>query len=172
MGTVTKKILFCSDLTKRSVQVFKQAVALAMQTDASISMVHVVPKEDAAYKGEFIDWMDQELYDRIRKGHEAKAKNVLIDKQKGMTQIQDALREYFEQTGKNKAEHQQIAIDAIEVMEGSVAFSIPEFAAANGCDLIVMGYHQEGTFLNALMEGGGEILRRNRINILIVPVQD
>lgn len=168
MATVINKILFCSDLTKGSVKVFEQAVALALQTNAKISMIHVIQEEDSSYKGEFIDWIDQELYVRIKKSRQAKAKDVLIDKQKGMTEIQHALRNYFEQTGKNMDEHQQVSVDAIEISEGRPALAIPEFAEANGCDLIVLGYHQNGSFLRALMESGKKIMQRNDINVFLV----
>lgn len=168
MATIINKILFCSDLTKGSVEVFEQAVALALQTNAAISMLHVVHEEDAAYKGEFIDWMDQELYARIRKSRQTKAESVLVDKKKGMTELQQALKDYFKQTGKNVDEHQQVSVDAIEIREGKAALVIPEFAEANGCDLVILGYHQEGSFLRALMEGGKKIMQRNNINVFLV----
>lgn len=171
MATIINKILFCSDLTKDSVKVFEQAVTLALQTNAAVSMIHVVKKEDAAYKGEFIDWMDQELYDRIRKSRQAKARDVLIDKQKGMSEIQKVLRQYFEKAGKSAEENRQVTIDSIEVAEGYPSLSIPEFAETNGCDLIIMGYRQKGSFLRALMESGKKIIQRNNINIFLVPIE-
>ncbi len=172
MSTVINKILFTSDLTKYSVKVFEQAVALALQTGAAISMIHVVQEEpDATYKGEFIDWLDQDLGNRIRKKRQAKAKDILIGKQTGMVEIQNALKEYFEKTGK-KIEGQQITVDAIEVNEGNASLAIPEFAEVNGCDLIIMGYRKEGSFLRAVMENGGSIIKRNKINILLVPLEE
>ncbi|MCF8024436.1 MAG: universal stress protein [Desulfobacteraceae bacterium] len=172
MATIINKILFCSDLTKGSIKVFEQAVTLALQTNATISMLHVVQEEESTYKGEFIDWMDQELYARIKKSRQAKAENVLVDKKKGMTELQQTLKDYFKQTGKNMEEHQQVSIDVIEIREGKAALAIPEFAEEKGCDLIVLGYHQEGSFLRALMESGKKIMQRNSINVFLVFLEE
>lgn len=170
MATIINKILFCSDLKKSSITVFEKAMALALQTDASISMIHVFEEDDAVYKGELVDWMDHELYTRIRKKRQVSARDVLISKQKGMSEIQRVLKDYFEKTGKDKQEYKDIPIDAIEVKEGNPSLVIPEFAESNGCDLIMIGYHQNGTFLKALIESGKKNMLRSGISIFLVPL--
>jgi nucleotide-binding universal stress UspA family protein len=173
MATIINKILFCSDLTKGSIKVFEQAVALALQTGSTISMIHAIQDEqEAAYKAEFIDWMSREIYNNVRKKKEEKAKNVLIDKQKGMIEIQNALKKYFEETGKHIEEYQQVTVDAIEISEMKPELAIPEFAETNGCDLIVLGYHKRGSFLRGIMESGKDIMQRNNINVFLVFLEE
>ena len=170
MATKINKILFTSDLTKHSVKVFEQAVALALQTSASMSMIHVIKKEGSGRKIGLVDWIDEELYIRIQKKHQEKAKNVLIGKKSGISEIQKALRKYFDNNGKNMDEHQQISVDAIEVREPNAGEAIIEFAEMNGCDLIILGFHRRASFLKGLIDSGNKILEQKKINIFLVPL--
>jgi nucleotide-binding universal stress UspA family protein len=174
MAKKIKKILFTSDLSEESVEVFQHTVGLAFQTGASITMVHVIDTVTSENQKRISYLIDSETYERIRQEGQETAKNVLIGKQKSLPMIQNAMREHYEKTSdKMFGADEQITIDAIHVVYGNPAEKILEIAETSNCDLITMGYHKRGSILRALT-GRAEknVMQKSTKPLLLVPLDD
>ncbi len=168
-----KKILFASDLTESSIEVFERTVALASQTGASITMLHVIEDGSTGSQNRMIHLVDSKEYERIRKEGQQMVKNILIGKQRTIPVIQNALQKLCDQTnGKVCGTDDPVEIDAIEVKYGSVPDAITELAETAGCDLIAMGYYKRGSILKALM-GRAEkaVMQRSKRPLFLVPLE-
>ena len=168
-----KKILFTSDLSEDSVQVFQHTVGLAFQTGASIVLLHVIDNTASDNQKRVSYLIDSETYERIRQEGQEAAKNVLIGKQKSLPIIQNAMREHYGKASDQiTGPDQQVVIDAIHVLYGNPAEKIVEVADTFDCDLIAMGYHKKGSILKALA-GRAEkgVMRKSRKPLLLVPLE-
>ena len=168
-----KKILFASDLTESSIEVFERTVALASQTGATITMLHVIEDGSSGSQNRMIHLIDSEAYERIRREGQEKVRNVLIGKQRTIPLIQNVLHELCEKTNdKVCGTDNPVLIDAIEVKYGNAAEAITELAETAGCDLIAMGYHKKGSILKALM-GKAEkgVMQRSKKPLFLIPLE-
>jgi len=86
------RILFSSDLSKGSVDVFEQTVALASQLEASIVMLHVIEDGSSTVQNRMIHLVDSAVYEKIRKENKEAVKNLLIGKRRTIPIIQNALK--------------------------------------------------------------------------------
>jgi len=145
-----EKILFTSDLTKGSVEVFEQTVALASQMGASISILHVMQEPSSGTETKMVHIIDSQVYEKILKDRQEKIKNALVGKKRGVPLILNALRELCEKTTNKICRDQPVNIDRIDVMYGNPADEITRFSESESCDLIVMGYKKKGSLLKAL----------------------
>lgn len=172
-----KRILFTTDLSKSSVEVFEQAVSLAAQTGASITILHVIEDGSTASQNRVVHLVDREVYEKIRNENRDEVKNVLIGKQRTVPVIQNALQEMCDKTNDKvcKIADTPVAIDNIEVHFGNAADVITLTATTMACDLIVMGYHKKGSILKTLMGGasaGKNVMKQSKIPIFLVPIED
>lgn len=168
-----KKILFATDLSKSSIDVFEQTVVLASQTGASIAMLHVIEDKSSASQNRMIHLVDSEVYEKIRKEGQDQVKNVLIGKQRSIPVIQKALSELCSETSEKVCgADNPVAIDAIEVTYGNAAEEIIKFAETAGCDVIAMGYYKKGSLLKALM-GRAEkgVMAQSKKPLFLVPLE-
>lgn len=166
-----RKILFASDLTESSIEVFEQAVALASQVGASITILHVIEDYTATDKPSgIIHLVDKDIYEKIRKEAQENVKNVLIGKQKTIPVIQEALQKLCDETCTGHAE--TVNIDGIEVRYGISADIILEVAEICGCDVIAMGYKKKGSLLKALMGGSSskKVIQEAKKPIYLIPI--
>jgi nucleotide-binding universal stress UspA family protein len=167
-----KKILFTSDLSEGSIEVFEQTVGLAFQTGASITMLHVIDNATSENQKRVSYLIDAETYERIRREGQEMAKNALIGKQKSLPIIQNAMRECYGKTcDKIVGSDKPIVIDSIQVMYGYPAEKILETADILDCDLIAMGYHKKGSILRALA-GRAEkgVMKKSKKPLFLVPL--
>jgi len=77
-----KRILFTTDLSKSSIEVFEKTVALAAQTGAAITMLHVIEDGSSDVQNRTVHLVDRQAYEKIRSESRDIIKNVLIGKQK------------------------------------------------------------------------------------------
>lgn len=170
-----KKILFATDLSKSSIAVFEQAVALASQVNASIVIVHVIEDGSSGKQNRMIHLVDHALYEKNRKESQDNVRNVLIGKQRLIPIIQNALRDLCGKTNDNAcgAEH-PVLIDSIEVVYGHAAEAIIEIARAADCDMIAMGHNKKGSLLKMLTGSniGKNIIQESKIPILLVSIME
>ncbi|MBU1194162.1 MAG: universal stress protein [Proteobacteria bacterium] len=169
------KILFATDLSRSSVDVFEKTVALANQVNASIVIVHVI--EDGSGGGgtqkQIIHLVDRDLYEKNRKQSQDTVRNVLIGKQRLVPAIQKALKELCDQNNACTGDVERpVKIDSIEVVYGNAAERIMEIAEKTGCDLISMGYYQHGSILKMITGShiGKNIIHGSNIPVFLVPL--
>jgi len=171
-----KKILYTTDLSKSSIDVFEQTVSLAAQTGASITILHVIEDKSNANQNRVVHLVDKEVYEKIRNEHRDEVKNVLIGKQRTIPAIQEALQDLCQKTNDKVCQVQDpVTIDNIEVHFGSAPDVITLIAKATDCDLIAMGYHKKGSILRTLMGGasaGKNVMKQSICPIYLVPIED
>jgi nucleotide-binding universal stress UspA family protein len=169
-----KRILFTTDLSKSSIEVFEKTIALAAQTGAAITMLHVIEDGSSDVQNRTIHLVDRQAYEKIRNESRDIIKNVLIGKQKTIPLIQNALAELCDQTtGKICGESRPVVIDSIEVRFGNAANQIMEVADTLQCDLIAMGYFKKGSLLKALVSGsaGKSVMQQSKKPLFLVPLE-
>lgn len=167
-----KKILFTTDLSKSAIEVFEQTVSLAVQTGASIVMLHVVEDGSAGSQNRTVHLVNKDDYEKIRNDKTDRVKNVLIGKVKSVPLIQNALQELSEQT-KDKLDlfDTPVDIESIQVLYGNAADMIVKMAGITQCDLVVMGYHKKGSILKSMTGSAGKrVLKQTRIPLLLIPL--
>lgn len=168
-----EKILFTTDLSKNSIDVFEQTVALAAQLGACITMLHVIEDKSSQINQGAVYMIDSQLYEAIRNESKNMVRNVLIGKQKSVPEIQEALSKLFDETTNEilGADH-PVTIDGIEVRAGNAAEEIIAVAQEIKCDLIALGHYHKGSLLRALTGSAGKrVLKRSNIPIFLVPLE-
>lgn len=174
MAQDIKNILFTTDLSPRSKEVFENAVALALQTSASVTILHVIEDGSSSTQSILAELVGKEAYDHIRQENESFARNVLIGKQKEVPIIREALKR-LSQSAFSKFEDKEdpVIIEAIEVRVGKVVDEILQFAEGSPCDLIVMGHHQKSMLLKAMMGSTvNSVLRVSKKPVYLVPIDE
>ena len=169
-----KKILFTTDLSKSSIEVFEETVALASQTGASITMLHIIEDGSSGIQNRTVHLVDREVYEKIRSESRDIIKNVLIGKQKTIPVIQNALSALCDETtGRICAENRPVVIDAIEVRFGNAANEIIQVAESMQCDLIAMGYFRKGSLLKGLISGSAvkSVMQQSKKPLFLVPLE-
>ncbi len=166
------KILYTTDLSKSSIEVFEQTVALASQTGASIVILHVIEDSSSSKVNRTIHLVDKNEYEKIRNESRDMVKNVLIGKQKTIPVIQEALHDLCRKTNDKVCENDQaVEISGIEVHYGNAADMITQVAESTGCDLVAMGYYTKGSILKSLMGSAGKsVIKQSKIPLFLVPI--
>jgi len=174
MAQDIKNILFTTDLAPRSKEVFEKAVALALQTGASITILHVIEGGSGPTQSILAELVGKDAYENIRQENESFARNVLIGKQKEVPIIREALKR-LSQSAFSKFEDKDdpVIIEGIEVRVGNVVEEIIQIAEDNRCDLVVMGHHQKSMLLKAMMGSVvNSVLRTIKKPVYLVPVDE
>ena len=169
MAKPIRKILFTSDLTKASVQMFEQTVVLASQLAASITILHVIADGSTGSQNRIVHLVDRDVYERIRNESRENVKKVLIGKEKAVPVIENALRELCNDMPEKK-DIPHVKIDSIEVHYGDPAEHITAFS--RNADLVVMGYYRKGSLLRALMGSAGRsVIKKSQIPVFLIPIE-
>lgn len=168
-----KKILYTTDLSKSSIEVFEQTVALASQTGATIVILHVIEDGSSSTSNRMVHLVNKDEYEKIRSESRDMVKNVLIGKQKTIPVIQEALQELCKKTNDKVCDvGRPVEISGIEVHYGSAADMITQVANATGCDLVAMGYYKKGSILKSIMGSAGKsVIQQSKIPLFLVPIE-
>lgn len=164
-----KKILFTTDLSQRSKEVFNDAAALAVKSNASILILHVIEDESSRTKDLIVDMIGSEAYDKVVRENEDHARTILLGKQKQVPIIKETL----EKLGETAASAQQVPslIEGVVIRMGKTVEEIIEVGEEAGCDLIVMGHHQK-TMLTRSVIGRTVrgVLAKSKVPVFLVPI--
>jgi len=172
MVTTIKKILFTTDLSDGAMDVYKEAVRLASSCQASISILHVIEETTSQAKNLVIDMMGKEAFEKLEKENEAFVQNIMVGKRKEAPIIEQTLEKLAQQSG-TVSDGNHVEIGKTIVTMGNVSQEIVDQAEANGCDIIVMGYHVKN-IIAELMLGGKtrKVMRHTKIPVYLVPVHE
>jgi nucleotide-binding universal stress UspA family protein len=166
------RILFTTDLSQRSKEVFDYTVSLAVKTKATILILHVIEDESSRTKDIVVDMIGDEAYEKIQKENESYARNILLGKQKQVPIIKDTL----EKLGQHAAvaegiEKQQDLVEGVVIRMGQVVDEILEVSNEGKCDMIVMGHHQRSMLTKAIIGRTVRgVMRRSKVPIFLVPL--
>ena len=163
------KILFTTDLSERSQEVFNYAAALAVKANASVIILHVVEDDSSRTKDLIVDMIGADAYNKVQQENESYARNVLMGKQKQVPIIQEAL-EKLGKTAIDISKNPDL-IEGVVIRVGKTAEEILQLADESKCDLIVMGHHQRSMLTKALVGRTIRgVLRKSKIPVFLVPV--
>lgn len=164
-----KKILFTTDLSQQSKEVFNDAAALAVKSNASIIILHIIEDESSRTKDLIVDMIGSEAYDKVVEDNENHARTILLGKQKQVPIIKETL----EKLGETAANSQNVPslIEGVVIRMGKTVDEILQIAEEAGCDLIVMGNHQKTmltrTVIGRTVKG---VLAKAKIPVFLVPI--
>jgi len=166
-----KKILYATDLSKSSIHAFAYAVGLANQYGAEITILHVLTEEQLQ-EGIIRTVISDEQWNDIKQRHYEEARDQLIGKKRDHVAIKEVLHSFTENV---KAESDDIDFltDEILVESGEPVETILRTAEKRNCDLIVMGSHGHGGFVEALIGSTARrVVRRSKKPVLVVQLPE
>ena len=166
------RILFTTDLSQRSKEVFDYAVSLAVKSKASVLILHVIEEESNRTKDIVVDMIGSEAFKKIQEENESYARNILLGKQKQVPIIKDALEKLGEEAASKEGvpEKKQL-VEGVVIRVGQVVDEILEVANEAKADVIVMGHHQRSMLTKAFVgKTTRGVMRRSNIPIFLIPV--
>ena len=166
----TKNILFASNLSTEMKAVFQHAATHAVFQNANLIVVHVLEDDPQAEKRVKMAF-GQHLYDDLKSEHREEARNLLIGKNVEALRIQQAIAGFLD--GETPDTDDANLIGKILVTDSrSVADGIIATAAEENCDMIVMGYKQQGLMAEAMGDKvDHKVLKQATIPVLLVPLK-
>lgn len=163
-----KKILFTTDLSKESRQAFNYAASVADKFGASIVLLHVMEELSGPSSGYVKEFLGEDRWQELKKGHEQEARQILIGKKREGAMIRDALVE-FTDNAKKDYDDLDFKADEIVVTRGNIVDEIIQESQNRNCSLIVMGYQVRGRLEEAVLGSTTRrVLRRSKIPVLLV----
>lgn len=172
MNQKNSRILFTTDLTETSRDVFEHAVALAVRTDAMITILHVLESGPTQAMNTLTDLIGREAYEKMKKDNEAFARNVLLGKQKELPLIRDALKRISPAAFSRleEGENRDI-VDSIEVRVGHIPEEVLRIVDERSIDVIVMGHRRRSMIMKAVLGSTVKtILKESKIPVYLVPI--
>ena len=168
----TKNILFASNLSTEMKTVFEFAATKAVHQNANIVVVHVLEENTQAEKRVQMAF-GRQLYQDLKSEHRKEARNILVGKNVDALRIQQAIAGFLQGDDAADAPDAPSLISKVLVTESrSVADGITTTAAEEGCDMIVMGYKQQGLMSEAMGDMVvHRVLKRSDIPVLLVPLK-
>ena len=155
-----KRILYTTDFSENSTEVFKYAMSSARQYNAGIIILNVLEPLPTTANAVTLAYLTEEQANKIAEERLAYA-NDLIQKQ---------LKIYCEKELENDPQCAD-RVESIELCEGFPPDVILMKADEFNCDVIVMGTHGKGiirsTFLGSTSK---RVLRRTRKPVFIIPL--
>jgi nucleotide-binding universal stress UspA family protein len=162
-----KKILYVTDLSEYARKVFAYAVSLANHYEASITILHVVIDSKDIYSG-VLGYVDKSKWEEIKNKHVDDARSALIGKKRENIPIVDVLGQFCEDA-KNEFEDQTFITDEIIVKRGNPVEEIIKQSEERNCDLIVMGSHGHGGFVDSMLGSTSlRVVRRSQKPVMLV----
>jgi nucleotide-binding universal stress UspA family protein len=135
-----KKILFTTDLSQSSKEVFDYAASLAVESNATVLILHVIEDEESRTKDLIVDMIGSEAFRKIQQENETYARTILLGKQTQAPIIKEAL-EKLGRTASSK--NDKDLIEGVIVRMGRIVEEILQISNEEECDVIVMGHHQK-----------------------------
>jgi nucleotide-binding universal stress UspA family protein len=162
-----RKILYATDLSENAKPAFSFAADLASRYDAGLIIVHVID-EHPSLEEKIVGYVRAEQWEEIKKRNEDEARSALIGKISHRTLIGEVL-DRFAKDAQENLEEVSFRTEGILVVRGNPVEQILQQSAENGCDLIVMGTHGEGSLADAMIGSTARrVVRRSRIPVLVV----
>ena len=165
------KILYATDLSKSSIHAFAYAVSLANQFGAEITMLHVL-SEKLQQEGIIRTLISDEQWNEIKQRHYEETRDTLIGKKRDHVAIKDVLHSFTENV-RAESDNVDFLTDEIIVEYGEPVETILKTADKRHCDLIVMGSHGHGGFVDALIGSTARrVVRRSNKPVMVVKLPE
>lgn len=176
MVQLSKQILFASDLSIKMKEVFEQAAALAICSNSSVIVLHVMEETPSSQKKIRMAFGEQ-LYQDLKSEQKKGARDILIGKNVDALRIRNAIAGFFKGS-EHEADGKEIPGDSlikkILVSESrSIADEIVSSAQEEDCGMIVMGCKKQGFIAEAMGEHiVRKVIKRSDIPVCVVPFSE
>lgn len=152
-------ILLATDLSANADNAMRFAVSLAKSHDAKVHVLHVLEplSQDAVVTLQVFMLNEDSRKKAIRERHESVKTLLKENQQKFVKSLSSEEKEDYQR------------VDSVELVDGHLAEEILARAKNYGCELIVMGTHEQETghtFIGTIVK---RVLRRSSIPTLVVP---
>lgn len=162
-----KTVLFASDLTENSREVFHYAAIMGMLYKIEIIILHIIEKIPLGMRLRLAGLEGEETLRQLRQAHEQAARRILIGK-KSDTRLRRTLVEFYS-AAEIDVSKSDIEIKDIIIKEGNIAEEIINSAVEHECGLIVIGAHKGLLGATALGSVTRTVLQRSKVPVLVVP---
>lgn len=171
MGTLVKKLLFATDMSKECQSAYDFAVKLAMSCHGSITLLHVIEPPPITIETQVKNLLGEDRYQQILKAREKDARSVLIGKRKESEVILSALHKFWKDAGDDKTDC-FLPPDEILVKNGDVIDEIVSTAEDKQCDIIILSAHKNLFSRASVSHVIQDILKRSSIPAMLIPPAD
>ena len=167
-----KHVLFTSNLSDRSREVFKYAVTVADRFKARITILYVMEDEPPSVHALLGTVLSEEQLQELHDRHSHEAMVTLTGKSRQHSILREGLQMFsVEVSGTTKITHYQP--DDIIITGGNVVDKILEIVEEKSCDLIVMGASQKGAISDMVLGGTVRgVVRGTKVPVFLAPVGD
>ena len=156
-----KKVLYATDISESSPQVFRHAIALARSFQARISVIHVLPEIDSTTQIHIATEVGKEKLEELKKMNKKETEETL--RQRVRSIIEEELVKLNESSD---------FVECVEILQGGPVDVILDEADRIGVDLIILGSHEKGplgqVFLGSVAD---KVLRKSHRPVLIIPIK-
>ncbi|MDA8140457.1 MAG: universal stress protein [Desulfobacteraceae bacterium] len=167
---VIKRILFATDLSETARHSFGYAVAMADRWDCELLIVHVIKGETAVGEAIVKMGLGDDLYQEMEKKKAQSARNVLIGKRTEAHRITEAVHEMFSEAEKKLKPSKKLKVRESVTEAESISEEILNVAAAEKCDVIVLGHRKKHLLPEGLGEGTlKKVLKAGTFPVFVVP---
>ncbi|MFP4429609.1 MAG: universal stress protein [Desulfovermiculus sp.] len=169
MNTDFKSILFATNLSEHCAKAFNVVLSLASRYGAQIYILYVHESTGDYPKSFLKGYLGEEKWQELQQKHEDSARAVLIGKRSAGEHLQESLKEYCLELGRENLET-GFTTPKILIREGDVIQEILDQAKENDCDLIVMAgnesYFSDNARIGTTIK---TVMRKAHIPVLVVP---
>ncbi len=163
-----RSILFATDLTQNCQGALDFTIAMATKFNATIYMLHVIEKLPEQMGERLKDLLGSHEWDKMVNSHMEVAHKSLTGKTSTNVVIRQAIQNFCKQEGIDEASCDLQSREII-IADGEVVEDIIENAEKNGCDLIVLGGHQNLFSKTAVGSTTKGVLKKSKVAVTIVP---
>lgn len=169
-----KKILFATDLSKKSRYAFDYAASIASMYKAGIVLLHITEEVSPSAESIITGFLGDKKMEELKKTHQTDAQKALIGKKRDGILLESALDSFSKEIQSEFAESDQaFATDEIVIKDGNAAEEIINQAKSYNCDLIVMAYKSRSMLVETIVGGTTrKVLRHSNVPVMLVPMPE
>ena len=164
-----KKILYVTDLSESGRQAFPHAAAVALRNEAQLTVFHVVGTHDLQ---SLASYMNDELWQELASKNLDDARQILVNRKReefAISNIEQFYADYLAEQPEQPVLSYEVKVETGEPLE-----KILEEAHGGGYDLLVISKHGNRASVKDAIIGdtARRVIRRSRIPVLVVPLED
>ena len=163
-----KRILYATDLSDSARYALNYAVDMANKYCAQIVILHVLDEIPDNVDSWVVGYIGSDKWDSLKKEYEDSVQAMLTERKRGKKVIQAVLDQFRTDLRPDVIADGDIEDEAV-VRRGNPVSRILETAAEKECDMIVMGSHGHGNFLDAMLGStASRVVRRSTVPVMVI----
>ncbi len=163
-----KSILFATDLSTNCQQALDFTIAVATRFHATVYLLYVIEKLPEHVDGRIKNLVGTHQWEELVESHKVSAHKSMLGKTSSNAMIRKSILEFCGQEGIEDS-FTDIKSREIVISYGEIVGDILQNAETKGCDLIVLGGHQNlfsKTSVGSTIKG---VMKKSKIAVTVVP---